>query len=62
MFKTIRNFFMFQVNVEFWRDHDVVHHYGRNYADALDWARCYPNDCVINIRRFGRVIAMVGQR
>lgn len=53
----------YRVVVEFWHDHDVVTHYARNYTDALDWARCYPNSCVVNINtRFGRSVAMVGQR
>jgi hypothetical protein len=58
----ILNWFRFQVVVENWKDSDVIIHYGRDWSDALNWARCYPPEVTVSINRMGKRVAMVGQR
>lgn len=32
-------------------------HYAGTLADALAWARCYPQACPVTITRFGKFVA-----
>lgn len=61
--RVIARFQAYTVIVEFWSDSVVIHN-ARSFKDALEWAACYPNDCVVNINRVwtGKRVAMVGQR